>query len=68
MIRITLPKNLYGAFATYDIDLSPNGVIENVVGITHGGQRANDSSRSCIQNNQPGWYPTSGEKPFVSII
>ena len=68
MIRITLPKNLYRAFPTYDIHLSPNGVIENVVGITDSGQRANDSSRTGIQNNQPGGYPASGEKPLVHII
>ena len=68
MIRVTLSKDLYRTFATDDIHLAPSGIIENVVGITHGGQCTNDSSRSCIQNHQPGGYSTSSEKPFARIV
>src|SRR6266446_1768732 len=51
MIRITLSKNLHRTFTTYDIDLSPNGVIEDVVVITHRRQCKYDSPRIRVQNN-----------------
>jgi hypothetical protein len=45
----TFPRSL----ATYDVDLLPNSFTEDVVGISHGRQRDNDSPRICIQNDQP---------------
>jgi hypothetical protein len=48
MIRITLPKNFYRAFAADDVDQMASGIVKNVICITHRGQCGNDSPRISI--------------------
>jgi hypothetical protein len=48
MIRITLPKNFYRAFAADDVDQMANAIVKNVIRVTHRGQCGNDSPRICV--------------------
>jgi len=40
MIWIMLPESFHCSLATYDEDYPSSGIVENVVGITNGWQRA----------------------------
>jgi hypothetical protein len=48
MIWITLAENFHRAFASYDENLSPSCIVENIVGVTDSCQRVYDSPGSCI--------------------
>jgi hypothetical protein len=48
VIWITLAENFHCSFAPYDENQLPSGIVENVVGITNGGQRVYGSPGSCI--------------------
>jgi len=63
-----LSENFQRTFPADDEDQVPSGVIKDVISVTNCGQAGDGSSRSCIQNNQPGRESAPDEEPFVRVI